>query len=75
MKMSIIILSAVVLAFVYLGLFSYSAAGYGYSGYGGYHSGPSFWYFGGPHYYPSRSLRRSSLEGPGTRGGGLHYGK
>lgn len=63
------------LALVYLGLFSCSSNGYGYAGYNGYDNGPSFWYFGGPRYYPSRSVRNQSLGGPGDRGTGIHYGK
>lgn len=63
------------LAIIYFALFSYSSKGYGYAGYGGYHHGPSFWYFGGANYYPSRSLRQGSLGTSGTRGGGLHAGK
>jgi len=64
------IIIAAVVAGIYLLLFSVSARGYGYSGYGGYHNGPSFWYFGGSRYhYPSRSLREGSIGGPGRRGG------
>lgn len=69
------LITAVVLGALYFGLFSYSASGYGYAGYNGYHHGPSFWYFGGPRYYPNRSLRNASLGGPGGRGSGIHYGK
>lgn len=72
MRKLIIIWIVAVLAMIYLSLFSYSSEGYGYPG---YHGGPSFWYFGGPHYYPNRSLRRGSLGGPGARGGGVHFGK
>lgn len=64
-----------VMALLYFALFSFSSNGYGYAGYGGYHHGPSFWYFGGPSYYPNRSLRQGSLGSPGNRGGGLHAGK
>ncbi|GAA3568185.1 MAG: hypothetical protein MI794_20000 [Pseudomonadales bacterium] len=64
------------LAVIYLGLFSCSSHGYGYAGYGGYHNGPSMWYFGGPrHYYTNQSIRNQSLGGPGDRGSGIHYGK
>lgn len=62
-------------ALLYFGLFSFASAGYGYAGYHGYHHGPSFWYFGGPRFYPSRSLRNGSPGGPGGRGTGLHGGK
>lgn len=75
MRKLIIIWIVAVLAMIYLSLFSYSSEGYGYPGYRGYYGGPSFWYFGGPHYYPNRSLRRGSLGGPGARGGGVHFGK
>ncbi|MEQ5834763.1 hypothetical protein EB809_01220 [Marinobacter sp. R17] len=63
------------LGVIYLALFSFSNDGYGYTGYNGYSHGPSFWYFGGPSYYPNRSLRNGSLGGPGDRGAGIHYGK
>lgn len=69
------IIIAAVIAGIYLLLFAASARGYGYSGYGGYHSGPSFWYFGGSRYhYPSQSVRQGSIGGP--RGsGGISAGK
>lgn len=67
--------AAAVLALIYFSLFSFASSGYGYAGYQGYHHGPSFWYFGGPHYYRSASVRNGSLGGPGGRGQGLHGGK
>lgn len=63
------------LGIIYLGMFSFASEGYGYSGYDGYDSGPSFWYFGGPRYFPNRSVRNGSIGGPGDRGAGIHYGK
>lgn len=71
----IAIIAMVILAVIYFSLFSFASAGYGYAGYHGYHHGASFWYFGGPHYYRSTSLRNGSLSGPGGRGRGLHGGK
>lgn len=69
------IIAAVILALAYFSLYSFASSGYGYAGYHGYNHGPSFWYFGGPHYYRSTSLRNGSLSGPGGRGSGLHGGK
>ena len=66
----------VVLAIVFGGALYLSTAGWGYMGYGGYHHGPSFLYFGGPSYvHQSRSIREGSLGSPGHRGGGLRGGK
>lgn len=70
-----IVIILVVLALLYFGLFFFAGTGYGYPGYHGYSHGPSFWYFGGPSYYHSASVRSGSLSGPGSRGGGLHGGK
>lgn len=47
-----------------------SCTGYGYAGHGGYHHGPSFWYFGGVSTYHSPSVRAGSRSGPGVTGGG-----
>lgn len=59
-----------VIAVIYFASFAFSARGYGYTGYNGYHSGPSFWYWGGPrYYYPSGDLREGSLSGPDRRSG------
>jgi hypothetical protein len=49
--------------------------GYGYAGHGGYHRGPSMFYWGGVNTYHSPSVRTGSRSGPGLRGGGLHGGK
>lgn len=66
----------VVLAIFFVFLLSFSFRGYGYAGYHGYHRGPSFWYFGGPRYYPSSpSVRAGSTSGPSHMGGGVHGGK
>ena len=73
MKMVIIAIIAV-LGIGYLALFPFSANGYGYAGYQGYHTGPSMFYMTGPRYYPNRSLRNASVRGPGTSSG-MHYGK
>lgn len=69
------LVATLALALLYFGMFSFASAGYGYAGYHGYRYGPSFWYFGGPHYYHNKSLRKGSLSGPGGRGHGLHGGK
>ncbi len=49
--------------------------GYGYMGYGGYHRGPSAWYWTDGSIYREPSARSGSLGGPGHRGGGLAGGK
>jgi hypothetical protein len=51
-----------------------STRGYGHMGYHGYHSGPSFFYFGGPRVYPQRSNRTGSIGGSNHRSGGLSGG-
>lgn len=66
---------AVVLGVAYLYLIPYASAGYGYMGYYGYHRGPSFWYWGGPHTYYDRNVRGGSVSGAGVRGGGPGSGK
>lgn len=74
-KYPIPIIGAAVIFVVYLLLFSFSAHGYGYPGYNGYASGPSFLYLGGVgHYYGRPSMRTGSLGGPG-RTGGISGGK
>jgi len=74
MKRKTLLVLAVLLV-GYIGLFGFSANGYGYAGHNGYDHGPSFWYIGGPHFYSSRSIRSQSPGGPGSRGTGIHYGK
>jgi hypothetical protein len=71
---SILILVAV-MAVVFFFAASYSSRGWGYTGYYGYHRGPSFWYIGGPSIYRDPSVRRGSLGGPSPRRGGLGGGK
>ncbi|MCP4481561.1 MAG: hypothetical protein GY817_01855 [bacterium] len=63
------------LGLLYLFLFSLSLRGWGYSGYRGYHRGPSFFYWGGPRYYANSSARAGSIGGPSHVGGGPHAGK
>ncbi len=61
---------------IYFLILSLSFRGWGYAGYGGFHHGPAFLYFGGPSYYtPSPSVRPGSMGGPSTRGGGFRGGK
>ncbi len=73
-----------VLGLVYMSLFSCGRSGWGYAGYRGYGYGPSFFYWGGPRYYPSAyghsgyggsSHRSGSVSGPRHRGGGFRSGK
>lgn len=50
--------------------------GWGYYGHNGYHSGSSFWYFGGSREYPSNStVRTGSRGGPNNVGRGPGVGK
>ncbi len=65
----------VALAVVYLLLLMVSSRGYGYAGYGGYHRGPSFFYWGGVRTYHGPSVRAGSIGGPRTAGGGTGAGK
>lgn len=72
-KVFVILLVVMVLVFI-LAL-SMSARGWGYVGYGGYHHGPSFLYWGGPTIYTNRNVRDGSVGGPNNRGGGYSGGK
>lgn len=65
----------VVLVVLFIWALSYSRNGYGYQGYNGYHSGPSFFYWGGPSIYRDPSARQGSIGGSGHRGGGFSGGK
>ena len=60
---------------IYLVVLMFSLRGWGYMGYGGYHRGPSFMYWGGPDIHHSRSNRDGSTGGPNNRGGGHSGGK
>lgn len=60
----------IIVGIVYAILLWPSCQGYGYAGYGGYHSGPSMFYFGGVNTYHSPSVRAGSRSGPGISGGG-----
>ncbi len=70
-----VLIAVAVLGVIYFSLMSAAANGYGYMGYYGYHSGPSFWYFGGPSMYYDRSVRGGSVSGARVRGGGPGSGK
>jgi len=64
------------LVLLYVLLFSMSFRGWGYpSYYGGYAYGPSFFYFGGPRYYGTPSVRSGSTGGTNRVGGGPRSGK
>lgn len=81
------IILCVVLGGIYFSLFSSASKGYGYAGYNGYSSGPSFFYFGGPSIYTgnNRSIRSGSggrsignnrsFSSSNFRGGGPSGGK
>lgn len=64
-----------VLVVFFIGAIIYSSRGWGYMGYQGYHSGPSFFYMGGPRIYNQPSVRDGSISGSGQRGGGFSGGK
>ena len=64
-----------ILGLVWGGAFYLGSRGWGYSGYYGYHRGPSFFYWGGANTYHSPSVRSGSVGGPGHRGGGVGGGK
>ena len=66
---------SVVIAIFYFTLMIFARNGYGYMGYGGYNSGPSFWYFGGTNSYYDRSFRSGGMSGGSSRGGGPGSGK
>ena len=57
-----VLLGAIVL---YGALFMVGCNGYGYPGYGGYHRGPSSWYWSDPDIYHGASARDGSVGGPG----------
>lgn len=70
----ILLVLILVLSSSYGYLFHIASNGYGYTGYHGYHRGPSFWYFGGPSTYHDRNVR-SNVGGSNVRGGGPGSGK
>jgi len=72
--MKYLIILGVFLSGFYFMMFFLSFSGWGYAGYRGYHYGPTFWYWGGAHYYPSTSARTGSA-GSGSRSGGSGFGK
>ncbi len=72
---SVVIIVVAILVCIYIFGFFISRQGWGYTGYYGYHHGPSFWYFGGPNYYRGASVRSGSVSGPSHVGGGLSGGK
>jgi hypothetical protein len=64
-----------VLGGFYAAAFSLDRQGWGYAGHGGYHRGPSFFYWGGPDIYNTPgSVRQGSMNGP-RGGGGIDGGK
>lgn len=63
------------LAIVYLIAMPFGCRGCGYAGYGGFHRGPSFFYWGGVPTFHGPSVRTGSVGGPGFRGGGPRGGK
>jgi hypothetical protein len=74
-KDSRILIVLMVITVVYIAMLPLSSYGYGYAGYGGYHHGPSFWYWGGARdHYVGTSVREGSLGGPG-RNAGISGGK
>jgi len=71
----VVVLIALLTVATYAILWLPGTRGYGYAGYGGYHRGPSMFYWGGVNTYHSPSLRSGSRSGPGVRSGGIHGGK
>lgn len=67
--------TAVLLGGTYLYTLPSASRGYGYMGYGGYHRGPSSWYWSDAAVFRGPSARNGSLGGPRHRGGGLAGGK
>jgi hypothetical protein len=63
------------MAVIYFALIPAARGGYGYMGYNGYHSSPSFWYWGAPNTYYERSNRSGSISGTNRLGGGPESGK
>ena len=75
-KGSIVFGLIIVLAVFYFFSLYLSFTGWGYASYvGGYTHAPSGWYFGGPSYYASSSVRTGSVSGPAHVGGGPRAGK
>lgn len=73
---SVVLGLIVILAALYFLILYFSTGGWGYAGYhGGTSYRPSFWYFGGPHYYTGTSVRTGSTGGPSHIGGGPAAGK
>jgi hypothetical protein len=67
---SVVLGLIVILAVLYFLILRSSMGGWGYAGYhGGTSYRPSFWYFGGPHYYTGTSVRTGSTGGPSTSRG------
>lgn len=69
------LICVVILGVGYFSLFPPATKGYGYAGYGGYNSGPSFWYFGGPNFYGEPRNLAGSIGGSNPLGGGPGSGK
>lgn len=68
-------ITAVILGVIYLLLFMPAANGYGYSGYHGFNTRASRWYWNGVEEYHERSSRAESINGPNLLGGGPESGK
>ncbi|PMM11202.1 hypothetical protein BCT62_01860 [Vibrio splendidus] len=73
--MKAVLIAVAILGVIYLALLPSANSGYGYMGYNGYHSGASFWYWGGPSTYYDRDIRSGSVSGSSVRGGGPGSGK
>ena len=74
--MKALLIGALLIGGGYFALMPFASNGYGYAGYGGYHRGPSFFYWGSPRYYGTgRSVRSGSIGGSSVRGGGPGVGK
>ncbi|MEM7617530.1 MAG: hypothetical protein AAF195_04030 [Pseudomonadota bacterium] len=84
-----VIVTSVILGVIYFSLMPAASNGYGYAGYRGYNSGPSFFYFGSTRTYHNRdynnrnnyhsrndrNIRNRSSGSSSMRGGGPSRGK
>lgn len=67
--------TATIRGVIYIALFYFALDGYGYSGHGGFSSGSSRWYWGGPETYRDPSNRAGSLDGTNRLDDGPESGK
>lgn len=66
---------SIAIAIIYILITPMARAGFGYMGYYGYHSDPSFLYWNSSQYYYDKSARSGSVKGASSRSGGPGRGK